>query len=155
MNWTISFFVEGEPRAKQSFRVSGRGGGYQPARVKAWQADVGWCAQQAMRRLAMMEPIGDNLTVELTFFLGNARKIDSDNLSKAVQDGLNKVAWIDDQQNITLVLHKYICRECQGVLVTIKPNHRKVEVTLGEMKCMIGLANYGLEMPAAMLEMQA
>jgi len=140
----ISFFVEGEPRAKQSFRVSGRGRGFTPARVKAWQSDVGWNAQLAMRRLGMIDPLEGNLTVELTFFLGNARKVDSDNLSKAVMDGLNGIPWIDDQQNITLIIHKYICRECQGVLVKIKENDRKAEVSLKEMKSMIDLARFDL-----------
>jgi Holliday junction resolvase RusA-like endonuclease len=136
----ITFFVEGEPRAKQSFRVSGRGGGFQPARIKAWQADVGWCAQLALRRLEMIEPMTGNLSVELTFFLGNSRRIDLDNLSKAVQDGLNNIAWIDDQQNISLTLNKYVCRERQGVLVKISQNLRPVEVGLEQMKSMIDLA---------------
>ena len=140
----ISFFVEGEPRAKQSFRVSGRGRGFTPGRVKAWQSDVGWNAQLAMRRLEMLEPLEGNLTVELTFFLGNARRIDSDNLSKAVMDGLNGIAWLDDQQNITLIIHKYICREQQGVLVKIKENDRKAEVSLEEMKSIIDLARFDL-----------
>jgi Holliday junction resolvase RusA-like endonuclease len=144
MREPISFFVDGEPRAKQSFRVAGRGRGFTPARVKAWQSDVGWCAQMAMRRLEMIEPLEGNLTVELTFFLGNARKIDLDNLSKAVQDGLNNLTWLDDQQNITLILNKYICREQQGVLVKIKESDRKVEVTLEEMKSMIDLARFDL-----------
>jgi Holliday junction resolvase RusA-like endonuclease len=141
---TITFFVDGEPRAKQSFRVSGRGGGFQPARIKAWQADVGWCAQQALRRLEMIDPLKGNLSVELTFFLGNARRIDLDNLSKAVQDGLNNVVWLDDQQNITLTLNKYVCRERQGVLVKIAENQRPVEVTLEQMKSMIDLARFEL-----------
>ena len=140
----ISFFVEGEPRAKQSFRVSGRGRGFTPARVKAWQSDVGWCAQMAIRRLEMIEPLEGNLTVELTFFLGNARKVDADNLSKCVQDGLNGITWLDDQQNITLIIHKYICREQQGVLVKIKENDRKAEVSLEEMKSIIDLARFDL-----------
>jgi Holliday junction resolvase RusA-like endonuclease len=141
---TITFFVDGEPRAKQSFRVSGRGGGFQPARIKAWQADVGWCAQQALRRLEMIDPLKGNLSVELTFFLGNARRIDLDNLSKAVQDGLNNVVWLDDQQNITLTLNKYVCRERQGVLVKIAESQRPVEVTLEQMKSMIDLARFEL-----------
>lgn len=140
----ITFFVEGEPRAKQSFRVAGRGRGFTPARVKAWQADVGWCAQMAMRRLGMIDPLEGNLTVEMTFFLGNSRKVDADNLSKCVQDGLNNIAWTDDQQNITLIVHKYICRERQGVLVKISENDRKVEVSLKEMKDMIDLARFDL-----------
>lgn len=139
----ISFFVEGEPRAKQSFRV-GHGGGYQPARVKAWQTDVAWCAQQAVRRIGMLDPIEGNLTVELTFFLGDARRIDSDNLSKAVQDGLNKIVWKDDQQNIRLVVEKYICRERQGVLVKIKQNPRPVEISLEQMQHLIELSDFDI-----------
>lgn len=134
----ITFFVDGEPRAKQSFRASRRGGGFTPAYIKAWQSDVGWCAQMALRHMEVMEPIEGNLSVELTFFLGNSRRIDLDNLSKAVQDGLNNIAWIDDQQNISLTLNKYVCRERQGVLVQIAQNPRRVEISLREMKNMIG-----------------
>ena len=133
----ITFFVEGEPRAKQSFRVSGRGGGYQPARVKAWQNDVGWAGQQAMRALGLIDPIETNLTVEMIFFLGDKRRIDLDNLSKAVQDGLNGVVWRDDQQNISLVPDKYVCRSRQGVLVKVTRNERKVEISEDQMKVII------------------
>lgn len=129
----ITFFVQGEPRAKQSFRVSGRGGGFTPARIKAWQSAVGWTAQQCMRALGLIDPIADSLTVELTFFLKNARRIDLDNLSKAVQDGLNGVLWVDDQQNIRLVLDKYVCRQRQGVLVKISTNERALEISEEEM----------------------
>jgi len=133
----IAFFVEGEPRAKQSFRVSGRGGGFQPARIKAWQSDVGWAAQQAIRQIGMLDPLEGNLTVELTFILGDKRRIDLDNLSKAVQDGLNGITWLDDQQNIRLVLDKYVCRQHQGVLVKISENCRATEISEDEMLAMI------------------
>lgn len=135
----IAFFVDGEPRAKQSFRASKTGkSGFTPAYIKAWQSDVGWAGQQRMRDLGFMEPIeAVSFTVTLTFFLGDARRIDLDNLSKAVQDGLNNIIWKDDQQNIRLVLDKYICRQRQGVLVQIEPNHRPLEIDLQEMKVMI------------------
>ena len=134
----ISFFVDSEPRAKQSFRVSGRGRGFTPARIKAWQAEVGWTAQLAMRNLGLFEPLEGNLSVELTFFLGNRRRIDSDNLSKAVQDGLNGIVWKDDQQNITLIINKYICRARQGVLVRVTQNERPLEISLDEMNDLTG-----------------
>lgn len=137
MNKPIIFFVPGEPRAKQSFRVSGRGGGFTPARVKAWQGEVGWVAQQAIRQIGMLEPLQGNLTVELIFFLGDLRRIDLDNLSKAVQDGLNAVTWKDDQQNIRLVLDKYVCRTRQGVLVKISRNLRPVEIDEKAMAALI------------------
>lgn len=142
----ITFFVEGEPRPKQSFRSLGRHGGYTPARIKAWQKDVAWCAQMAMRRLEMVDPLEGNLSVDLRFFLGNLRRTDLDNLSKAVLDGLNGVAWIDDKQIINVSLRKYICREWQGVLVKIFENHRpSLEITRQQMKDMIGLAPLNLE----------
>ena len=129
----ITFFVPGEPRPKQSFRVTGRGRGFTPAAIKAWQSDVGWAAQQCMRALGLEDPIADSLTVELTFFLKNARRVDLDNLAKCTQDGLNGVVWVDDQQNIRLVLDKYICRQRQGVLVKIFPNKRPLEITAEQM----------------------
>lgn len=139
INQTIAFFVPGEPRAKQSFRASKTGrGGFTPAYIKAWQSDVGWEGQKRMRDLGFMEPLeACAFTVTLTFFLGDARRIDLDNLSKAVQDGLNDIVWKDDQQNIRLVLEKYICRQRQGVLVQIEPNNRPLEIDLEEMQVMI------------------
>lgn len=135
----ITFFVEGLPRAKQSFRATGHGGGYQPAYIKAWQDDVAWAGQRRMRALRLYEPVCGNLSVELTFFLPNARKIDLDNLSKAVQDGLNGVVWGDDQHNIRLVLEKYICRQRQGVLVNVTSCDRDLEITLPVMENVLTL----------------
>ena len=124
----ISFFVPGVPRAKQSFRVAGRGRGYTPARVKVWQADVGWAAQVSMRALGMLDPLCGNLAVQIIFFLPGARKIDLDNLSKAVLDGLNGIVWQDDRQNVRMILDKYICRAKQGIFVQVTPCERALEV---------------------------
>jgi len=134
MKLPITFFVQGEPRAKQSFRA-GNGGGYQTELVKGWQSDCGYAALQAMRAIDIYEPYlkGTRLTVQMIFFLGNARKIDLDNLSKCVSDGLNGVLWTDDQDNVRLVLDKYICRTKQGVLVRVMENTRQVEITEPDM----------------------
>ena len=129
MTAVISFFVEGQPRAKQSFRVSGRGRGFTPAQIKAWQSDVGWTAQQHMRALGLVDPICGSLTVQIIFFLKTARRIDLDNLAKCVQDGLNGVVWEDDQQNVRLILDKYICRAKQGVFVQVSKNERLLEIS--------------------------
>jgi Holliday junction resolvase RusA-like endonuclease len=126
---TLSFFVEGQPRAKQSFRVAGRGRGFTPAQIKAWQSDVGWIAQQHMRALGMVDPMCGSLTVQMIFFLKTARRTDLDNLSKAAMDGLNGVVWEDDQQNVRLILDKYICRAKQGVFVQVSKNERPLEIS--------------------------
>lgn len=140
----IVFFVEGEPRAKQSFRV-GNHGGYQPARVKAWQTDVAWIAQQATRKAGLIEPLQGYLTVEMTFFLGNSRRIDCDNLSKAIQDAMNGIVYKDDRSNIRVVIEKYICRERHGVLVKVSENWRPVEISKLQMNEMISIAETYLE----------
>ena len=129
--YDLSFFVEGPARAKQSFRYRRNGHSFQSARVKGWQADVGWAAQQAMRQQVDhldRYPLHDQIAVEMVFFLkptkktGKAARIDLDNLSKGVLDGLNGIAWDDDQQIIDLHLRKAVCGKNvhPGVNVFIK-----------------------------------
>lgn len=148
MKELLSFWVEAEPRAKQSFRV-GKGRGFTPQYIKNWQGKVGGTAQQAMMVNGFNEPFACHMTVTLIFFLGDARRIDLDNLSKAVQDGMNKIVWVDDQHNIKLVLDKYICREKQGVWVKVERNDRPVEVTAAQMPLIV----MGTWLP--LLEMEA
>lgn len=91
----VSFFVIGDPVPKQSFRFA-KGGSYQPARVRDWQAMVAWSARQAMGGRPPIEE--DGLQVYLWFTLGHGRAVDADNLSKAVLDGMNGIVWKDDRQ---------------------------------------------------------
>ena len=136
MTTLISFWVEGKPRAKQSFRV-GNGVGYQSARVKSWQNAVGWEAQKAMRARGFQEPLAGHFTATLYFFMDNARRVDWENLSKCVQDGLNGVVWIDDKQSIRGVVDKYVCREKPGVFVRVESNDRPVEVSAAQIPLIV------------------
>lgn len=120
----LTFWVPGEPRAKQSFRYAGRGS-FTPARIKAWQADVGWAAQQAMRAHGLYDPIEGSVVVILHFHLGNRRRIDLDNLSKGTLDGLNKIVWADDQQIQRLTITKQCDKANPGVRIIV---HDKIEV---------------------------
>lgn len=146
MNEPICFFVEGAPRAKQSFRYS-RFGNHQSPMVKAWQKDVAWTGQRHMHLLGR-DLLEGRLSLELTFFLPNARRVDSDNLAKCIQDGLNGIVWKDDQQNIDLVIHKYVCRTLQGVLIKVCENDRALEVTKSEALTMIGVVRFTLAVAA-------
>jgi Holliday junction resolvase RusA-like endonuclease len=126
----VKFFVEGEPRPKQSFRVAGRGRGYTPARVKAWQTDVACDAYRAMRMIGRFsQPFEtDMLAVRLIFFLGNNRRVDLDNLSKAVLDGLNGICYGDDRQIADLHLSKLIVANTNqkpGVNVFVRAYQQK------------------------------
>ena len=123
--YDLAFFVPGPVRAKQSFRYGRNGHSFQSARVKGWQADVGWAAQQAMRVHAdQLEkfPLHGDIAVELIFIMKNKYSADSDNLSKAILDALNGIVWDDDRKVIDLHIRKVNAPEGQrfGVNVMIK-----------------------------------
>lgn len=125
----ITFFVTGEPTPKQSFRAGGRNGGHADPRVVAWQETVGWEAKAAVfpPLPALLEC---DLAVDLDFHLGNRRRVDLDNLSKGVLDGLKGVLFVDDSQVVELHLRKFIDTVNIGVQVTIKPAEDEKENTL-------------------------
>lgn len=128
MNLMSMFFVEGEPRPKQSFRVSGKGG-YQPARVKAWQRYVSYAAQDAMREIGRTNQPYEKakLEVHLFFFLGNDRRVDLDNLSKAVLDGMNRIVFLDDQQIVDLRVSKELAKSNKEIGVRVEIYQAKRE----------------------------
>lgn len=118
----VSFFIQGEPRPKQSYRAS-KSGGYQPAAIKAWQSYVAMAAESAMREIGRYnQPFNTGvLRVQLDFYLGNNRRVDLDNLAKAVQDGMNKIVYGDDLQVVDLHLRKFVMdkRQDPGVWVYV------------------------------------
>ena len=110
----IRFFVSGDPVPKQSFRYSGHGGGYTDPRVTAWQHQVGYAARQNIA-----EPIAGSVSLKLYFYLRDNRRVDADNLSKAVCDALQGIAYQDDKQVVDLHIKKIIYRNDPGVWVEI------------------------------------
>lgn len=109
---SIDFWVDTEPRAKQSFKVvrqnNGRGKvtGYTPKQVKEWQERVSTIAREAMHG---EPPITGRVAVELNFYLSNNRRVDPDNLSKAVLDALKQIVFEDDCQVCDLHITKTVC----------------------------------------------
>lgn len=110
----VSFAVEGEPRAKQSFRYS-RKGHYTNPDVTAWQNAVAWQARIAMQGRG---PIRGRVSVRLSFYLSNNRVIDADNLSKAVLDSIKNIVIGDDHYVVHLEVIKRI-NKIPGVLVEV------------------------------------
>lgn len=105
----INFWVDTEPRAKQSFKVVRDGrkvSGYTPKQVKEWQNRVSMIAREAMHG---DEPFTGRVAVELHFYLSNNRRVDPDNLSKAVLDSLKKIVFEDDCQVYDLHIIKTVC----------------------------------------------
>ena len=112
----VDFFVFGQAVAKQSYRAV-KGGGYTDPRVKAWQATVRDYAALAMRQY---EPITCPVRVRLEFYLKDRRRVDCDNLSKGLQDGLNGIVWQDDSQVCELLIIKRIDRDNPRVGVSVQ-----------------------------------
>ena len=114
----VSFYVDGDPIPKQSFRViekrSGKIHGYADPRVLAWQKAIGTIASTRIDKL-----LTGKIKVIMEFYLSNNRVVDLDNLCKAVLDGLKGIAFKDDNQVIKLELSKQVDKENPGVRIFI------------------------------------
>lgn len=123
MEGDVEFFVAGIPRAKQSFRVTGRGRGMTRALVSEWQVKI---QEQAMK---WRSNSGHQLNskkryqVSLMFGLPGSKRADVDNLAKAVLDACKGHVWEDDNQVVTLIVSKAQINEKQlqpGVNIRIR-----------------------------------
>ena len=56
----------------------------------------------------------------MDFRLGNNRRVDLDNLSKAVLDAMNGIVYKDDTEVIELHLKKMVVKDNPGVIVGIE-----------------------------------
>jgi Holliday junction resolvase RusA-like endonuclease len=115
---SITFFVEGEPCPKQSFRVvekrSGKTHGYADPKVTDWQNAIGYAANKYFS-----EPLTEKLKVKLRFYLSNNRVIDLDNLTKCCLDGLKGIAFKDDCQVFQMELSKSVDKDNPGVYIEV------------------------------------
>ena len=112
----IIFIVEGNPRAKQSFRYT-KGGGYANPITQAWQDTVSLRAREVM---AGRDPIPGDVSVRLVFVMKTYRRVDCDNLSKCVLDGLSRIVFCDDHQVMNLHIVKRVMPKAEpGVLIEV------------------------------------
>lgn len=109
----LRIIVPGQPQGKGRARF-GNGRTYTPAKTVAYEGLIALAGQDAMQGRDMIEgPV--YLTVTATFDVPKSRakqiaatmtggiawhtsKPDSDNIAKAVGDGLNGIVWKDDSQ---------------------------------------------------------
>lgn len=136
----ITFTIPGEVRGKGRPRAANRGGRtvmYTDARTVAYEAEVALRGRQAM---AGQPPLEGPVTLLIEILVKppvswpHKRRTDAvlgliyptgrpdiDNVSKAIMDGLNGVAWLDDSQVVVLVAAKCYSAERHGCKVTITP----------------------------------
>jgi Holliday junction resolvase RusA-like endonuclease len=99
----IAIIIPGEPIPKQSFRFRYSGRHFVPARIRAAQDQVAWCAREAM---AGALPLSGPVSVTATFARKSRRRVDVDNLWKLVGDALQGIVFENDAQIEYLELTK-------------------------------------------------
>ena len=99
----IEFVVPGRPVPKARPRLGVRGRKafiYTPPATREYEKLVGWVA-----RCAGCKPIDGAVAVTLTVYTRG--KMDVDNMAKSILDGLNGVAYKDDDQVVELLVKKH------------------------------------------------
>jgi len=117
MDVGIEIIVPGEPVPKQSFRIGYRGHHFQPARVRAAQDHVAWCAREAM---AGRPPLTGPMAVMATFARKSRRPVDCDNLFKLAADALEGIVYKNDAQITHLEIHKIQVERLDEAKTTIR-----------------------------------
>lgn len=110
-----TFAVPGPPVPKQRPRKGAGGVFYTPAKTQRFEQSVGLAA-----RCAGVRSTSDRLRVEIVAFMPDKRTRDLDNVAKSVCDGLNGIAWADDEQVDELIVRRELDRESPRTEITIE-----------------------------------
>jgi Holliday junction resolvase RusA-like endonuclease len=114
---SITFFVQGNPIPKQSFRYTKNGGGFTDPRMKTWQEMV---AAEAHNAMVERDMLTGNLKATLMFSVNDKRRKDLDNLSKGTLDALTGIVFKDDSQIIRLTIEKQYDKSNPGVFISVQ-----------------------------------
>jgi crossover junction endodeoxyribonuclease RusA len=87
---------------------------FTPRKTKAWEELIGYVANTAG-----IELMDGRVGIRLTFHLKGNKRADLDNLVKAVMDGLNGIAYMDDNQVRYIEAHKHNNSKTPGVLIQV------------------------------------
>ena len=98
------FSVPGEPVSKARARFTRQGRTYTPEKTKTGEERMA----RAFRAACKSTPTDPEIAyrVEAHFLNGTRQRRDIDNMTKLILDGLNGVAWVDDNQVTELEARK-------------------------------------------------
>lgn len=132
--FALRFVVPGDPVPKARARIGRHGHTYTPEKTVRYEEIVAWSARAAFLEkdyASLNSPA--RFAVTMDFYLGTERRIDLDNLVKAVMDGLTPrkprgrqrppgLFWKDDSQVDIIVAQKALasvmkCDPCAVVVV--------------------------------------
>lgn len=125
----LAFVIPGEPQGKGRARATRQGRMYTPAKTVAYESLVRMAAANA---IGSCSPLFGPLVVEIdalqgvpaswskkranAALLGEIRPVtkpDADNIAKAIADGGNGVAWVDDRQIVDLHVRRFYAERPQ------------------------------------------
>lgn len=116
----IKFTVKGNPIPKQSYEEGktrqGKKVRFLPQKIRDWQNKVGWKAKEVMQG---KPPLEKRVGVILHFYRTNWIRVDNDNLSKAVLDGMNKIVFKDDTQALDVSISRRVDKNNPRVEITV------------------------------------
>jgi Holliday junction resolvase RusA-like endonuclease len=105
--------INGEPTPKTRVRF-GKGRAYTTPNVLAAEREIEILARQQVKT-----PARGPVALHVDFYMGNARKVDWDNLAKLVCDALNGIVWDDDSQIVRADVGKFVDRAKPRVEMTV------------------------------------
>jgi Holliday junction resolvase RusA-like endonuclease len=86
-----------------------------PKRTREYEKTVGILAG-----VAGAYPCAGPVRLTCSFYMGDSRRRDLDNVLKAISDGLNGVAWIDDSQVVEIHATKSVDRQHPRAVVRVE-----------------------------------
>ncbi len=110
----VLLVIEGEPRPKGRPRFGKGRKPYTPKLTADWEELVASYTMDVFRK-----PCEGPLALTVTFYLGNDRRVDADNLVKALLDGMMPRAFKDDSQIVELHVSKRVDRVRPRAEVTV------------------------------------
>lgn len=99
----ICFMVPGRPVPAVRMTRRSKHVNQAAQRYLAFKDCVGWAARTAMRQ---QHPLQTPCAVEIWAYISGGRPGDSDNIAKAILDGMNGIIYQDDTQVVDLIIHR-------------------------------------------------
>lgn len=86
--------TQGGPRCPTCRQRTGKKRGYTPDKTANYEDLVGWTCRSVYRG----RPSRERISMSLIIYDVAGRRCDASNVQKAIEDGLNGVAYVDDSQ---------------------------------------------------------
>ncbi|ADQ41562.1 endodeoxyribonuclease RusA [Caldicellulosiruptor acetigenus I77R1B] len=109
--YKIEIVARPVPKARPRLGANGRM--YTPKETKEFEELVGWCTRSVVKK-----PVEKPVKVNIDVFTKS--RADIDNIAKAILDGLNGVAFLDDRQVVELRIRKLPPVDCEKIVISIK-----------------------------------